>query len=184
MGGASPATCRLAIHWQPTPSRRQHSFPGQTPAVSTALTHAPDPFLRPSLHPSPCSGFIRAPAANTVCKSFRLCHNSRGLAWTSIEVFTALEPLFDQLKLSPMSDFVDVVAAPSVEGCSCSTPVEVQLSFPVAPGSPAELLVNTVAAFIEQQLPKMGDAICVTPLETVPCANRAAVVAESRRRLR
>ena len=133
-----------------------------------------------------------------MCKSFTLCHNSHGLAWTSVDVFSALEPLFEELQLKgEINDYVDVVALPGAcakPGCCCSTPVEVQLSLPYAPGSSLDMLVDTVASFVRDSVPSaMRDVVCVGDLKDVACAaEEAAAVAEQeevpviveRRRLR
>lgn len=113
---------------------------------------------------------IGASVAQNTCHSYKMCLNSRGAAWASVEVYNALEPLLEQHNLAGgMSSLVTVSAAePADLPCSCSTPVAVEFSLPE--GSILDTIVQT--------LPKLVDAICVTPLEDVECST---VVAQRRR---
>lgn len=127
------------------------------------------------------------PPQNRVCKSFQLCHNSQGVAWTSIEVFSALEPLFQELQLpGELNDYVDVVALDGFAdlGCACSTPVEVQLSLPLHAGGNADVLLDAVSAFVAQGMTSaMSSVICTTPLKGVQCQTEDPVLIQQRRRL-
>ena len=70
--------------------------------------------------------------AQNTCHSYKMCLNSRGAAWASVEVYNALEPLLEQHNLAGgMSSLVTVSAAePADLPCSCSTPVAVEFSLP------------------------------------------------------
>jgi hypothetical protein len=120
-----------------------------------------------------------------ICRSLRLCHHSRGLAYTSIDVFAALEPLFDRLALRPVNDYVSIAAASGGPGCirggcCCSEPVEVRLSLPAPAGAEAaQLLEREVAAYVVKELPRAlgGAAACFGQLRGAPCAAAAIEIA-------
>lgn len=143
--------------------------------------------------PPPCSHTRRLSLpqtigqANQVCKTFQVCHNSQGLAYTSVDIFAAMEPLFEQLQLSPINDYVNLVELDDClpGGCCCSTPVEVQLTLPLQPGETAEKLMKLVGSYIEEKLPKaISNVVCIGQLRDAQCvAAGAPLIAEARRRL-
>ena len=67
------------------------------------------------------------------CVSFKICHNSKGPAWTTVQLFSALEPLLNKLQLEPATEYVEVTPLHGClsSGCCCSSPVEVRVSLPV-----------------------------------------------------
>lgn len=120
-----------------------------------------------------------------VCKTFRLCHNSPGLAFTSVDVFAALEPLFSRLQLAPINDYVNLVELDDClrDGCCCSTPVEVQLTLPMPAGA-ADVIISQVEEYLVKKLPEaISNVVCIGKLEDAQCAASTPMVAESRRRL-
>jgi hypothetical protein len=71
--------------------------------------------------------------ADRVCLSYKICHNSKGAAWSTVQLFSALEPLLSSLKLDPATEYVEVKPLQGClsSGCCCSTPIEVRFSLPV-----------------------------------------------------
>jgi hypothetical protein len=120
------------------------------------------------------------------CRSFKLCHNSKGLAWTTVQVFTAMEPLMRQLKLEAATDVVEVLPVKGClsSGCCCSTPVEVRVSLPVhKDAKTAAQQLTLVSDFIQFKLARaLKNTVCTAGrLGACPAA---AVVAGERKLLR
>jgi hypothetical protein len=91
-----------------------------------------------------------------VCRSFQICHNSKGAAWTTVQVFSALEPLLSKLKLEPATEFVEVTPLKGciTSGCCCSSPVEVKVSLPVHRNKQtAAAELAAVSEFLQFKLP-------------------------------
>lgn len=111
------------------------------------------PFSRRLILP----GLREQDTSDRVCRSFKICHNSKGAAWTTVQLFSALEPLLHQLKLEPATDYVEVRPLQGClsSGCCCSTPVEVRFSLPVHRNkrtSAAELAA--VTDYLQFKLPR------------------------------
>lgn len=96
-------------------------------------------------------------AGARACRSFKICHNSKGAAWTTVQLFSALEPLLSELQLEPATDYVEVTPLQGclASGCCCSTPVEVKFSLPV-PGDQhkAAAQVAALTHFLKHKLPR------------------------------
>ncbi|KAF6262885.1 hypothetical protein COO60DRAFT_1624792 [Scenedesmus sp. NREL 46B-D3] len=67
-------------------------------------------------------------AAAMLCRTVRICHNSKAFAYTSLQVTSALEGLLNQLQLSPAKDYVQVTQLASCVGeqCCCSAPTQIR----------------------------------------------------------
>lgn len=109
------------------------------------------------------------------CRSFRVCHNSKGIAYTSVEVFQALEPLFEELQLSPMSQYVDIEEVPgqcTSSGCCCSTPVEVIIRLPAEVQTSNKYWSDIIAEYVADTMDiLMPEAVCVADVEESECVN-------------
>jgi hypothetical protein len=126
------------------------------------------------------TGSVRQhPAAALLCRTIRICHNSKAFAYTSVHVFSALEGLLDQLQLSPANDYVQLTQLSGCisEQCCCSTPTAIQLRLPVhgkaaAAEAEQERLLQLTQQYLEQQLPRVLDGlVCMGQLEE--CAAEA-----------
>jgi hypothetical protein len=74
-----------------------------------------------------------------------------------VQVFSALEPLLNKLKLEPATEFVEVKPLQGClsSGCCCSTPVELRFSLPVhADKTAAALELAAVTEFLQFRLPR------------------------------
>lgn len=120
--------------------------------------------------------------SGTVCHSFQLCHNSAGLAYTSVDLFAALEPLFTDLGLGAVNEYVDVSPMQSsAAGCSCTTPVNVHLTIPVPMGETASSISRQVLLFLEKELPvALSHVACQGEVQPVPCSQKDIAVARRR----
>lgn len=142
----------------------------------------------PPPRPPPPPRLADPQAAGASCLTFSVCHESQGLAFTSVALFTALEPLFDQLGLGGYSvnDYVTVRELDSgclAGGCCCSTPVEVQLALPAAAGRGRQQAARLAAGFVADRLPRgMAGAKCTASVKASECA-AAPAVPDARRRL-
>lgn len=109
-------------------------------------------------------GLRNQDTADRVCRSFKICHNSKGTAWTTVQLFSALEPLLHQLKLEPATEYVEVqpLTGCLTSGCCCSTPVEVRFSLPVhRDRQTAADELAAVSEFLQFRLPReMKDTAC------------------------
>jgi hypothetical protein len=107
----------------------------------------------------------------TLCRSLNLCHNSKGFAYSSVQVFSALEGLLNQLQLSPANDYVQLTQLNGCinEQCCCSTPIQINLSLPLHgkdAAAEADRLLQQTRHYLEQQLPHAIDGlVCVGQLE-------------------
>jgi hypothetical protein len=110
-------------------------------------------------------------ATSTLCRTIRICHNSRGFAYSSVQVFSALEGLLSQLQLSPANDYVQLKQLNGCvsEQCCCSMPIQIQLNLPVHgkdAAAEADRLLQLTGRYLEQQMPRVIDGlVCVGQLE-------------------
>ncbi|KAF8061905.1 CCB3 [Scenedesmus sp. PABB004] len=105
-------------------------------------------------------------AGDQVCLTFQACHDGRGAAHTSLEIFASLEARLERLGVASPGDHITVTALtgqPCVSPrCCCASPVAVRLSLPLARGGSAAALVEAVLRFAEQELPQLlPGAVCV-----------------------
>jgi hypothetical protein len=110
-------------------------------------------------------------SSTTLCRTIRICHNSKGFAYSSIQIFSALEGLLSELQLSPANNYVQLTQLNGCisEQCCCSTPVQIQLSLPVQ-GDDAEAdadrLLQLTRRYLEKQLPRAIDGlVCLGQME-------------------
>lgn len=121
---------------------------------------------------------------NRMCRSFRICHNSKGAAWTTVQVFSALEPLLTQLKLDPATEYVEVKPLQGclTSGCCCSTPVEVRFSLPIhRDKATAAAELADVNQFLRFRLPRELQGTACTSGSVTECP---PVIATERKLLR
>lgn len=156
----------------PTADRRQCSPAAvQPPALSLAAKHLCSS-LDPTYCPLLCRLALPGTSAALSCKKVQLCHNSNGVAYTTMDLFSSLEPIFSTLGLGAVNEYVDVVALPpmAIHGCSCSTPVEVGFSLPASNGHTAASVGRMVEAFIEEHLAaRMRNLACHSEVEEAQC---------------
>lgn len=108
-----------------------------------------------------------------MCRSIKICHNSKGAAWTTVQVFSALEPLLTKLRLEPATESVEVKPLQGClsSGCCCSTPVELRFSLPVHDKTAAALELAAVTEFLQFRLPReLQGTACTSGLTSCPPA--------------
>jgi len=116
---------------------------------------------------------LNAQRGTDACRTFRMCHNSKGVAYSSVEVFQALEPLFEELQLSPLTDYVDIVQLPgrcTSTGCCCSTPLEVTIRLPADIPLSNKWWDDVVAEYVADTMEILvPGAVCVGDVEVSEC---------------
>jgi hypothetical protein len=122
-----------------------------------------------------------------LCRTIRICHNSKAFAYTSAQVFSALEGLLSQLQLSPANDYVQLTQLSGCisEQCCCSAPTLIQLHLPVRGDyviAEEQRLLQLARRYLEQQLPQAIDGLaCVGQMEE--CAANAVGSSRAGRQL-
>jgi hypothetical protein len=87
----------------------------------------------------------------------------------------ALEPLFEELQLAPMSKYVDIEEVPgkcTSPGCCCSTPVEVTIRLPEEVHTSNKWWSDVIAEYVADTMEILvPDAVCVGDVEASECVN-------------
>lgn len=129
-----------------------------------------------------------AASANAqVCRSFKVCSAPDGAAYTSVQLFGALDKLVQDLGLpGAASEYADVKEV-SASTCACaqgSPLLEVSLSLPVPAHLSAPLVAEAVDSFAaDDAASAVGHARCLTAPRAALCAGSAADAAQFRRKL-
>jgi hypothetical protein len=123
----------------------------------------------------------------SVCRSFKVCSAPDGAAYTSVQLFGALDKLVQDLGLpGAAATYADVKeVAASTCACAQGTPLlEVSLSLPVPAHLSAPLVAEAVDSFAaDDAASAVGHARCLSQPRAALCAGTAAEAQQFRRKL-
>jgi len=124
-----------------------------------------------------------AAADASVCRAFKVCSAPDGVAWTSVQLFGALDKLVQDLALpGAAADYADVKeAASSVCACAAgSQMLEVKLSLPVPAHLTAPLVAEAVDSFAaDDAASAVGHARCLSAPRAALCAAQAGAALQA-----